>query len=128
MVTVSQRHADDEKADRVVSGITQEVEGVGLQRCRAGRQAGSDLNREHHCVDDQHDPEHPAKGGIASMRIIIWARVAAVHGNSGPSRRMRCAGPLLYASLRRPILQAYDLLGGSEQFRLQTTSGKPLSI
>jgi hypothetical protein len=53
---VAQRHADDEKADDVIGRITEEIEGVSLQGCRARRHARPDLNCEHRGVDGKHGP------------------------------------------------------------------------
>ena len=54
---------------RVVAGVAEEVEGVGLQRSRARRQAGDDLNREHARVDRQHGPKDAAIAVIAPLRV-----------------------------------------------------------
>jgi hypothetical protein len=41
---IPQSHADYKETDRVVSGIAEEVEGIGLERRRTRREARRDLN------------------------------------------------------------------------------------
>jgi hypothetical protein len=53
---IAQGHSHHQQADRVITGIAEKIEGVGLQRGRPGRNARADLDREHGGVDGEHSP------------------------------------------------------------------------
>ena len=54
---IPQSHANHKETDRVVSGIAEEVEGIGLERRRTCGETRRDLNGEHHRIDGQHGPQ-----------------------------------------------------------------------
>jgi hypothetical protein len=74
---IAQRQADDEEANAVIRGIAEEVESVGLQRGRPGREAGNDLDAEHGAVDCESRPQYPAITGIAGLGLGAPALVTA---------------------------------------------------
>jgi len=61
---VAQRQTDHEQADRIVRGIPEEIERIGLQRGRARRKTSSDLDREHESIHDQDRPKDTAIGRV----------------------------------------------------------------
>ena len=48
-----ERHSGDAKTDSVVSGISEEIERIGLQSRRTGSGAGDDLGHEETSIDEQ---------------------------------------------------------------------------
>jgi hypothetical protein len=78
---IAQRHADDKKADGVVRGIAEKVQGIRQQRCRPRREAGADLDGEHRGVDREDKPQDPpvrrVPGAIGLMAVVA-ARVSPV--------------------------------------------------
>jgi hypothetical protein len=76
--TISQCHADHEQADDVVGGVAEEVERVGLQRRRSGRDTGADLDQEHDGVDRQNGPEDATIGLVPAMRVRQMTLAAAI--------------------------------------------------
>jgi hypothetical protein len=53
---IAQRHADNDKADDVIAGVAEKVEGIGLKRRRTGSETSYHLDAEHPCIDRQHRP------------------------------------------------------------------------
>jgi hypothetical protein len=84
---VPKRHADHEEADGVVPGVTQEVERIGVQRCRARRHAGRHLDGEHGRVDEEHDPQNAAIAFVSAMDVVWLIAAGGAHDRAVFSRQ-----------------------------------------
>src|SRR3546814_20780095 len=66
-----ERHSRHTKADRVIGGVSEEVERVCLQRLGSRRYARTHLSDEHEGVDAKRDPQRTAPAGIAFADVQL---------------------------------------------------------
>ena len=60
---------DHEEADRVVTSVAEEIEGIGLERRRTCCETRRDLNGEHRNVDGKDGPKDPPVPFVPAMRV-----------------------------------------------------------
>jgi hypothetical protein len=81
---VAQGHPDHEQADGVVGGVPEEIEGVSLERGRAGREARAEFDQEHGRVDREHGPQDAPVRPVAALRVrrlvVFMAAAVGAHG------------------------------------------------
>src|SRR3546814_10981123 len=67
-----ERHSRPTKADRVLGGVSEEVEPVCLQRLGSRRYARTHLRDEHEGVDAKRDPQRttPARMALAAVNLL----------------------------------------------------------
>ena len=101
---IAKRHADHKETDRVVSGIAEEVEGIGLERRRTCCETRHDLNCEHHRVDGQHSPQHTPVALITSVRVLCLLATGCAHDlalDANPELRKKPEGEDIQSHCQR---------------------------
>jgi hypothetical protein len=67
------------RLDGVVAGIAEEIQRIGLERCRTRRHACGDLDCEHRRIDGEHGKEHTPVASIPAMGIDRLVAALSAH-------------------------------------------------
>jgi hypothetical protein len=73
------RHSRDAKADRVICGVAEEVERVGLERLRSAGDTGDDLDAEHGAVDRKRNPQRAPPFRVVEIARLVGRAARAGH-------------------------------------------------